>query len=103
MDDDVESRDIRLFCSLTGPLLNDAATAQGFAALILQRLHGQSECAKQQPFRVVDQGDDWLVMGSHQESERLPGTGAWFIRVRKSDCRVQKFGFYEPLDFSEEH
>jgi hypothetical protein len=101
MDDDMESRDIRLFGSLTGPLLRDATAAQEFATLILRQLHGEGECSKQQPFCIVDQGDDWVATGSHQEPGRLPGTGAWFIRVRKSDCRVQKFGFYEPLDFSE--
>jgi len=41
-------------------------------------------------------------MGSYQEPGMLPDTGAWYIRVRKSDCRVEEFGHYAPLDVSEE-
>jgi hypothetical protein len=41
-------------------------------------------------------------MGSYQEPGMLPDTGAWFICVRKSDCRVEKFGHYAPLDVSDE-
>jgi hypothetical protein len=41
-------------------------------------------------------------MGSYQEPDKLPDTGAWFIRVRKSDCRVEKFGHYEPLEIPDE-
>ena len=102
MADTEESTHTRLFKSLVGPLLNDEAMARAFAALILQRLHGEAELAKQQPLQVTDQGTDWVVMGSHQEPGRLPGTGAWFIRVRKSDCRVEKFAHYEPLDIPDE-
>lgn len=101
MDDDVESRDIRFFTPLTGPLLNDVAIAREFATLLLRRLQGDAELAKQQPLRVTDQGADWVVMGSHQEPGMRPGTGAWFVRFRKSDCRVQKFGHYEPTDVPE--
>jgi hypothetical protein len=41
-------------------------------------------------------------MGSYQEPKKLPGTGAWFVRVRKSDCRVEKFGHYESLEIPDE-
>lgn len=101
MADVPESTQIRLFTSLIGPLLNDEETAAAFAVLILRRLHGEVELIKQQPLRVTDQGVDWVVMGSHQVPEKLPGTGAWFIRVRKSDCRVENLGHYEPLDVPE--
>src|ERR1700722_8349809 len=106
MENDVtdarESIHIGLATSLMGPLLNDEATVRAFAALILKRLHGEAELAKQDPLRVTDEGVDWLVMGSYQEPRRLPETGAWLLRVRKSDCRVEKFGFYEPLDIPDE-
>jgi hypothetical protein len=102
MTDVPESLHIRLFRPLIGPVLNDVEAARAFAALILKRLHGDAELEKQQPLRVVDQGTDWVVMGSHQEPEKLPGTGAWFVRVRKSDCRVEKFGHYEPLEIADE-
>lgn len=94
-----------LTCAATavlGPLLNDEEIARAFAALILQRLHGAKELAKQQPLRVTDQGESWVVMGSYQEPNMLPNTGAWSIEVRKSDCRVEKFGHYAPLEVSEE-
>jgi hypothetical protein len=41
-------------------------------------------------------------MGSYQEPGKLTDTGAWLIRVRKSDCRVEQFGHYEPLDIPDE-
>jgi hypothetical protein len=100
--DDPESAEIFFSKALFGPLLNDEGVASGFAALILTRLYGEAELAKQQPLRVTDHGADWLVMGSRQEPGKLPGTGAWFIRVRKSDCKVEKFGHYEPLEISED-
>jgi hypothetical protein len=97
-----ESAQIRLTKTLIGPLLNDEETARAFATLILNRLHGEAELAKQQPLRVMDQGTDWIVMGSYQEPGKLADTGAWLICVRKSDCRVEKFGHYEPLEIPEE-
>jgi hypothetical protein len=102
MTDVPESLNIRLSKPLIGPLLDSEAVARAFAALLLKRLHGDAELEKQQPFRVIDQGTAWVVMGSYQEPERLPGTGAWFVRVRKSDCRVEKFGHYEPLEIPDE-
>jgi hypothetical protein len=102
MSDARESFLVQLATALTGPLLNDDETARVFAALILKRLHGEAELAKQQPLCVTDQGADWLVTGSHQEPGKLRGTGAWFIRVRKSDCRVEKFGHCGPLEIPEE-
>ena len=88
--------------ALMGPLLKDEEIACAFATLILRRLHGNVELAKQQPFRVTDQGASWMVMGSYQEPGMLPDTGAWCIEVRKSDCRVEKFGHYAALEVSEE-
>ena len=97
-----ESAQVRLSTPLIGPLLNDEETARAFAALILCRLHGKAELVKQQPLRAKDEGADWVVMGSHQETAKLPGTGAWLIRVRKSDCRVETFGHYEPLELPDD-
>lgn len=88
--------------AVMGPLLNNEEVARAFAALILQRLCGAAELAKQQPLRVTDQGEFWVVMGSYQEPGMLPDTGAWYLRVRKSDCRVEEFGHYEPREVSEE-
>lgn len=88
--------------AVLGPLLNNEEIARTFATLILQRLYGSDELAKQQPLRVTNQGESWLVMRSYQEPGMLPDTGAWFICVRKSDCRVEKFGHYAPLDVSDE-
>ena len=102
MSDVPESPEIFFSKALFGPLLNDEEIVRAFAALILKRIHGDAELEKQQPLRVTDQGTDWVVMGSYQEPSRLPGTGAWFVRVRKSDCRVEKFGHYEPLDIPDE-
>ena len=100
--DDPESPEVFFSKALFGLLLNDEGIAREFAALILQRLYGEAELRKQEPLRVTDRGTDWLVMGSHQEPGKLPDTGAWFIRVRKSDCKVEKFGHYEPLEIPEE-
>jgi hypothetical protein len=97
-----ESGQIQLSKSLIGSLLNNEQTAIEFATVILRRLHGEAELAKQQPLRVADQGQDWVVEGSYQEPGKLPGTGSWFIRARKSDCRVEKFGHYEPWEIPEE-
>jgi hypothetical protein len=102
MVDVPESTEIFFSKALFGPLLNNEEIVRIFASLILNRLYGEAELAKQQPLRVTDQGSDWLVTGSHQEPGRLPGTGAWFIRVRKSDCRVEKFGYSEPLEIPDE-
>jgi hypothetical protein len=102
MVDVPESTEIFFSKALFGPLLNDEEIAGTFAALILNRLYGAAELAKQQPFRVTDEGTDWVVTGSHQEPDKLPGTGAWFIRVRKSDCRVEKFGHWEPREIPDE-
>jgi NTF2 fold immunity protein len=97
-----ESTEIHFSTALLGPLLNGEDIARRFAMLILGRLYGEAELAKQQPLRVTDQGTDWVITGSHQEPGKLPGTGAWFIQVRKSDCRVEKFGHYAPLEISDE-
>jgi hypothetical protein len=97
-----ESTQVWFATALTCPLLDTEETARAFAELILKRLHGEAELGKQRPLRIADEGADWVVTGSHQEQDRLPGTGAWFIRVRKSDCRVEKFGHYEPLEIPEE-
>ena len=102
MTDVPESIQIWMMKGLNGPLLNDTAIARTFAALILNRLYGEAELAKQQPLRVIDRDPDWLVEGSYEESGRLPGTGTWFIKVRKSDCRVDSFGHYEPLEIPDE-
>jgi hypothetical protein len=97
-----ESPEVWVATALTGPLLNDEEMARGFAELILKRLHGEAELTKQQPLRVADEGGDWVVMGSYQEPGGLPYTGAWMIRARKSDCRVEKFGHCEPREIPEE-
>lgn len=102
MTDTQESVQICFATALSGPLLKDDEIAQAFAALILQRLYGTDELAKQQPLRVTDQGESWLVKGSYQEPGMLSDTGAWFIEVRKSDCRVEKFGHLEPLELSDD-
>jgi hypothetical protein len=102
MTDTRESTQIWFATALSGPLLNDEEMVRTFAALILKRLCGEAELAKQQPLRVTDQGAAWVVIGSYQEPNMLPDTGAWFIRVRKSDCRVEKFGHYEPREVSDE-
>jgi hypothetical protein len=102
MTTEQESPQIWLAKALTGPLLSNAGMAREFAALLLKGLHGEAELAKQEPLRVLDEGTDWVVMGSYQEPDRLPDTGAWMVRVRKSDCRVEKFGHYEPLEVPEE-
>ena len=102
MEDVSESFDIKLSQALFGLLLNDEEMARAFAALILKRLHGEAELAKQQPLRVTDEGTNWLVTGSYQEPGKLPGYGAWFIRMRKSDCRVETFAHSGPLDIPEE-
>ena len=88
--------------AVLGPLLNDEAVARAFAALILKRLCGENELAKQQPLRVTDANTSWVVMGSHQEPGMLPDTGAWCVQVRKSDCRVEKFGHYAPFELSDD-
>ena len=102
MTDTQESVQIWFATALSGPLLNDEEVARAFAALMLQRLYGAGELTKQLPLRVTDQGESWLVKGSYQEPGMLPDTGAWFIEVRKSDCRVEKFGHLEPLELSDD-
>jgi hypothetical protein len=103
MTDIGETAQIGFATMLMGPLLNSEEMAQTFAALILQRLYGGDELAKQQqPLRVTDKGEAWVVMGSYQEPGMPPDTGAWYLRVRKSDCRVEEFGHYERRELSEE-
>jgi hypothetical protein len=102
MTDTRESTQIGLATMLMGPLLNNEEMARTFAALILQRLYGGDELAKQQPLRVTDKGEVWVVMGSYREPGMPPDTGAWYLRIRKSDCRVEEFGHYAPLEVSEE-
>lgn len=102
MSDEPESASVFIVAALVGPLLNDAETARAFAELILRRLHGQAEFDKQTPLKVIDHGTDWVVFGSHQEPDQLPHTGAWMIRVRKSDCRVKKVGHWEPREIPDE-
>jgi hypothetical protein len=48
--------------------------------------------------RATDQGEDWLIEGSYQEPGRLPRHGAWFIKVRKSDCQVDEHGHWFPME-----
>jgi hypothetical protein len=102
MRNEEESSLVWLATALVGPLLNDEETARAFAALILNRLYGEAELTKQQPLCVTDQDKDWIVTGSHQEPDKLPGTGAWYIRVRKSDCLVKEFGHREPREIPDE-
>jgi hypothetical protein len=72
MTNKAESSQVWFATALTGPLLYDEEIARKFAALILERLHGAVEVVKQQPLRIIDQGTDWVVIGSFQEPERLP-------------------------------
>ncbi len=96
-----ETAQIGFATMLMGPLLNNEEMARTFAALILQRLYGGDELAKQQPLRVTDKGEAWVVTGSYQEPGMTPETGAWYFRIRKSDCRVEEFGHYEPRELPE--
>lgn len=98
MDQIPESAEIFFSKALFGPLLDTEDRARAFAVFILSRLHGEAEVIKQKPLRVVDQDPEWLISGSYQEVGKLPGTGMWFIRVRKSDCRVVGHGHWQPLD-----
>ena len=102
MTNDSESLHIWLSKPVMGPLLNDEDIARAFAAMILKRLYGEAELAKQQPLRVADQGESWIVEGSFQEPGRLRGTGRWFVRMRKSDCRVETYGHCDPWDIPDE-
>ena len=102
MNDVPESPEVWVATSLLGPLLDDAGIARLFAELILRRLHGDAELDKQRPLRVTDQGTDWVVVGSYQEPSQIPGTGAWMVRVRKSDCCVRKFGHWQPTKIPDE-
>jgi len=101
MADIGETAQIGFATMLMGPLLNNEEIARAFATLILQRLYGGDELAKQQPLRVTDKGEFWIVMGSYQEPGMPLDTGAWYLRVRKSDCRVEEFGHYERRELSE--
>jgi hypothetical protein len=102
MSEEPESASLFIATALVGPLLNDAEVARAFAELILCRLHGDAEVKRQRPLRVTDQGTDWVVFGSHQEPGQLPYTGAWMVRVRKSDCCVKKVGHWEPREVPDE-
>lgn len=85
--DEPESPEIFFSEALFGPLSNDEEIARSFATLILRGLYGDAELTKQQPRRVDDQGGVRLISGSWQEQGKPAGTGAWFIRVRKSAAR----------------
>lgn len=102
MTDASESIHILAAIPLIGPLLDDEDMARAIAELLLKRLHGGSELTRQQPLRVTDEGEYWLVMGSYQEPGSLPDSGAFMLRIRKSDCWVEKFGIYEPREVPEE-
>jgi hypothetical protein len=102
MNEERESASIFIATALVGPLLNDTQIACAFAELILCRLHGDAELEKQKPLTVTDYGTDWVVFGAHQEPGRLPHTGAWMIRFRKSDCCVKKVGHWEPREIPDE-
>ena len=102
MNEEPESASVFIAMALSGPLLNNAQIAKTFAELILRRLHGETELDKQRPLKVADHGTDWVVFGSYQELDRLPYSGAWMIRVRKSDCCVKKVGHWEPREVPDE-
>src|SRR5215475_2127344 len=102
MSEDRETSCVFVATALVGPLLNDAEIAQTFAELILRRLYGDAEVAKQKPLHVVDERTVWSIRGSYQELDRPPGTGAWTLRVRKSDCRVEELGHYQPREIPDE-
>ncbi len=87
---------------LNGPLLNDEAIAETFAALLLKRVYGDAELARQRPLRVIDQTTDWLVEGSYQEPDEIPGNGAWYIIFRKTDCRVEGYGYRGRMEIPDE-
>jgi hypothetical protein len=71
-----------------GGMVTSAATAHDIATAILKGHHGGAELAKQQPLKVADEGESWLVRGSHQEPGEAAGVGAWFIRIMKDDARI---------------
>jgi hypothetical protein len=100
--DERETPEIFFAKALFGPLLGDETVARALAELILTRLYGEAELARQQPLQVTDDGIDWLVRGAYQEVGKPLGNGSWFIRARKSDCRVEKFGHLEPRPVPEE-
>lgn len=102
MSGEPETACVFVATALVGPLLNNAEMARAFAELILHRLYGNSEVTKQKPLRVVDEETAWFITGSFQEREEPPGTGAWLLRVRKSDCRVEELGHYRPREIPDE-
>ena len=73
-----------------GGMVTSASTAHDIAAAILKGHHGGDELSKQQPLKVADEGESWLVRGSYQEPGEAAGVGAWFIRIMKDDARIVK-------------
>lgn len=85
-----------------GGVIAEPAVALEFAALVLRSLQGSDELKKQQPLRITDQGATWHVRGNYQQPGAAPGSGSWFITLRKRDAKVLKLGFRLPMDVPEE-
>ncbi len=86
-----------------GGMVTSAATAHDIAAAILKDHHAGAGLAKQQPLKVADEGESWLVRGSYQEPGEAAGVGAWFIRIMKDDARIVNVHHQgPPLDPPEE-
>ena len=75
---------------IRGGLVNNADTARKIAEIFIVDLYGAGELTRQEPLKVSDGGETWVIEGSYNSDRRTEGVGAVRIVLEKKDCQVKE-------------
>jgi hypothetical protein len=89
---DAPSTSVMLIQMARGGVVFDAELARRIGEKLLAAHYGADELARQRPLLVQDRGDHWRVEGNWNRDQKIPGPGAFFLSIQKSDSRVIDLG-----------
>jgi len=89
---DAPSTTVMLVQMARGGIVFDGELARKIGENLLEAHYGAEELGRQRPLHVMDRGDHWRVEGSWNRDQKIPGLGAFFLSIQKSDGRVIDLG-----------
>ncbi len=89
---DAPSTTVMLIQMTRGGVIFNAELARKIGENLLESHYGDGELNRQRPLIVTDKGDHWRVEGSWNHDQKIPGAGAFFLSIQKSDGRVIDLG-----------
>jgi hypothetical protein len=75
-----------------GGVVFTSELARSLAESLLEAHYGSDELERQRPLLIMDNGNHWRVEGSWNRGQKIPGSGAFFLSIQKSDGRVIDLG-----------